>query len=164
MVQPVRTIGETPNIHSDNLVQQTSKDIGSELEAETWFFDKAINEVFRLLLQELCPKPSEKHTPAKPLSGIEQLMESRATPLLVLLQSKLMENTTKFIQNRLDSENFGEDWLCPQSLVSYLAPMKYYKSKNQCFPTENVPELKSDASLLDISSRGRCSIPVRNLE
>ena len=47
----------------------------------------------------------EAHTPAKPLSGIEHLMESLATPLLVILQSKLVENTTKFIQNKLDSAN-----------------------------------------------------------
>ena len=70
MLQPVRTIDETSNIHSDNVVQQISKDIGSESEVEIWSFDRAINEVFRLLLQELCPKPSEEHTPAKPLSGI----------------------------------------------------------------------------------------------
>ena len=56
-----------------------------------------------------CPKPFEEHTPAKPLSGIEQLMELHATALLVLPQSKLVENTTNFIQNRLDSENFGKD-------------------------------------------------------
>ena len=33
-VQPVRTIDETPNIHSDNVVQQMSKDSGSEPEIE----------------------------------------------------------------------------------------------------------------------------------
>ena len=51
-----------------------SKDSGSDSEVEAWSFDKAVNEVFRLLLQELFPKLSEEHTPAKPLSGIEQLM------------------------------------------------------------------------------------------
>ena len=30
-----------------------------------------------------CPKPMEEITPAKPLSGIEHLMESRATQLLL---------------------------------------------------------------------------------
>ena len=48
-VQPVIAIDKTPNIHSDNVVQQMSKDSGSESEAESWSFDKAINEVFRLL-------------------------------------------------------------------------------------------------------------------
>ena len=104
-------------------------------------------------------------------------MELCATPLLVLPQSKLVENTTKFIQNKIDSENFGKDWLCPQNLVLSLAPTKYYKSQNQYFPMENhyksqnqyfpmenLPQLEADASLLDISSRGRCSIPVRSLE
>ena len=32
-LQSVRTIDETPNVHSDNVVQQTSKDTVSELEA-----------------------------------------------------------------------------------------------------------------------------------
>ena len=73
------------------MVQQISKNSGSESEIEALSFDKAINEVFRLLPQELCPKPSEEHISAKPLSGIEQLMESHATPLLVLSQSELVE-------------------------------------------------------------------------
>ena len=82
-VQPARTIEETPNIHSNNVVQQFSKDSGSEPEIETWSFDKAINGVFRLLPEELCQKSSEDHTPSKPLSGIKQLMESHSTPLVV---------------------------------------------------------------------------------
>ena len=72
-LQPERTIDQTPVIHSDNVVQQSSKDTGSD--SETWSFDRAINEVFRLLWQELCPKPIEENTPAKPMSGIEHLME-----------------------------------------------------------------------------------------
>ena len=137
-LQPAKTIDETPIIHSDNVMQPLSKDTGYESEAETWSFDRAINEVFRLLLQELCPKPTEENTPRKPLSGIEHLMESRATPLLVLPQSKQEENTT-FIQNKIDSKNFGKDWLCPQNLVLSLAPTKYYNSQNQYFPTDKLP-------------------------
>ena len=55
MLQPARTIDQTPIIHSDNMVQQSSRDTGtgSELEPATWSFDRAINEVFRLLPQEL---------------------------------------------------------------------------------------------------------------
>ena len=114
-LQPAWTMEQTPIIHSDNVVQQSSKDTGSESEAETWSFDRAINEVhvFRLLPQELCPMSKEENTTAKPLSGIEHLMESRSTLLLVLSQSKLVENTTKFIQSKIDSENFGKDWLFP---------------------------------------------------
>ena len=80
MLQPARTIDETPNIHSDNVVQLTSKDTGTESEVESGPLT-VINEVFRLLPQELCQKPSEEHTPAKPLSGIDHLMESHATEL-----------------------------------------------------------------------------------
>ena len=51
MPQPARTMEQTPITHSDNVMQQSSKDTGSELESETWSFDRAINEVFRLLPQ-----------------------------------------------------------------------------------------------------------------
>ena len=71
---------------------------------------------------------------------------------------------TKFIQDRLNSEKLGQDWVYPQQLVTSLAPMKYYRSKNQYFPTENVPQLESDALQLDMFSKGKYSIPIRNLE
>ena len=87
-----------------NLTQQ-NKESDSETESEVWSFDRAINEVFLLLPPELCPKTQQDQAPLKPLSGIEQLMESRSTPLLVLPQSKLVQNTTKYIQNRLESDN-----------------------------------------------------------
>ena len=159
---PARTIDETPNIHYDNVVQQTSKDTGSKLKADIWSFDRAINEVFRLLPQELCPKSTEEHTSAKPLSGIEHLMESHATALLVLLQSKLVENTTKFIQNKIDSEKFGKGWLCPQNLI--LFQRNITKARINIFLRKNLPQLEADSSLLDISNRGICSVPVKNLE
>ena len=146
-----------------NLTQQ-NKESDSETESEVWSFDRAINEVFRLLPPELCPKTQQDQAPLKPLSGIEQLMESRSTPLLVLPQSKLVQNTTKYIQNWLESDKFSRDWICPQSLVSALAPTKFYKSQNQYLPTDNIPQLEADASLLDISNKGRASIPLKNLE
>ena len=59
---PDRVIEETLNIHSDIVMHQVSKDSGSESEQETWSFDKTINEVFRLLQEEMCPRPSEDHT------------------------------------------------------------------------------------------------------
>ena len=104
VLQPAE-ITNVPTISQpEYVIQCSTKDSGSETEMETWSFDRAINEVFRLLPLELCPSPSEEHTQAKPLSGIEHLMESHATPLLVLTQSKLVENTTKFLQSKMDLE------------------------------------------------------------
>ena len=156
--QPINIDESLPNL------PQTNKASDSETETEIWSFDRAINEVFRLLPAELCPKTQQDQAPSKPLSGIEHLMESRSTPLLVLPQSKLVENTTKYIQNRLDSEKCFRDWICPQNLVSALAPTKFCKSRNQYLPTDNIPQLEADASLLDISNKGRASIPLKNLE
>ena len=156
--QPINIDEFQPNL------SQTNKESDSETETEIWSFDRAINEVFRLLPAELCPKIQQDQAPAKPLSGIEHLMESGSTPLLVLPQSKLVENTTKYIQNQLDSDKCFRDWICPQNLVSALAPTKFYKSRNQYLPTDSIPQLEADASLLDISNKGRASIPLKNLE
>ena len=49
-------------------------------------------------------------------------------------------------------------------MVLALAPTKFYKSRNQYLPTDNIPQLEADASLLDISNKGRASIPLKNLE
>ena len=131
---------------------QTNKEADSETKTEIWSFDRAINGVFRLLLDELCPKTQQEQIPAKPLSGIEHLMESRITPLPVLPQSKLVENTAKYIQNRLDTEKCCRDWICPQNLVLAVAT-KFYKSQNQYLPTDNMPPLEADASLLNLSNK-----------
>ena len=144
-----------------NLSRRSTKDSGSESEIETRSFDRAINEVFRLLPPELCPRPTEEHAPEKPLSGIEHLIESHATPLLVLPQSRLVENTARFFQSKIDTEKCGRDWICSQNLVSSLTQTKFYKSQSQYFPTDNIPTLESEASLLDLSSKGKCSIPLK---
>ena len=69
----------------------------------------------------------------------------------------------KFIQDKLNS---GETWsrLVMSTTVKLLAPMRYYKSKSQYFPTENIPHLDADTSQLDMSSRGKYSVPIKNLE
>ena len=133
-----------------------------------WSFDRAINEVFRLLPQELCPRPTEEQAPAKPLSGIEHLMELHVTPLLMLPQSKLVENTMKFLQNKLNSEKCGKDWLYSPNLISSLALTKFY-SLNQYFPKSIFPNrkystIRSGRFFAGFIQKGRCSIPVKNLE
>ena len=146
----------------EQVISHPSRDSGSDSESETWSIDRAINDVFRLLPPELCPWQTEEHAPAKPLSGIELLMESQSTPLMILPQSKLIENTTKFLQDRINSEKSGKEWVCPPNLVSALTQTKYYKSHSQFFPTDNIPQLlESEASLLALSNKGKCSILMR---
>ena len=52
-------------------------------------------------------------------------------------------------------EKCCKDWICPQNLVSSLVPTKFYKSQNQFFPTDNIPPLESDASLIDYRTEGK---------
>ena len=86
------------------------------------------------------------------LSGIEQLTETQSTPLLILPQSKLIENTARFLRDKKDTEKCGRDWVCSQSLVPSLTLTKFYKNQSQYFPTDNIPPLESEASLLDLSN------------
>ena len=65
-VQPDMVTKESLSLHFDNSVRQASNDSGSDSEQESWSFDKAINDVFILLPEEMCPRPSEDHTLSKP--------------------------------------------------------------------------------------------------
>ena len=56
--------------HNLNRLYNALQRTGSDMEIETWSFDRAISDVFRLLSLELCPRPTEEHAPAKPLSGM----------------------------------------------------------------------------------------------
>ena len=79
-------------------------------------------------------------------------------------QSKFVENTARFLQNKIDTEKCGRDWAWSQNLVSSLTLTKFYKSQCQYFPTDNIPPLESDASVLDLYIKGKCTIPMRNIE
>ena len=53
--QPINIIDQVhPNLSQEN------KQSDSETETEIWSFDRAINEVFRLLPAELCPKTQQE--------------------------------------------------------------------------------------------------------
>ena len=60
---------EVPNIRTmtqEQVISRPSRDSGSDNESETWSFDRTINEVFRLLPPELCPRQTKEHAPANP--------------------------------------------------------------------------------------------------
>ena len=107
VLQP-EEISNIQTMTPEQVMPRPSRDSGSDNEMETWSIDRAINEVFRLLPPELCPRSTEEHTPAKLLSGIEQLMESQSTPLMMLPQSKLIENTARFLQDKNTRRNVAE--------------------------------------------------------
>ena len=164
MLQPAEITNVQLIPQPQHTLQCSTKDSGSDSEIETWSFDRAVNEVFRLLPLELCPRPTEEHAPAMPSSGIEHLTESHSDSLLLLPQSKLVENTARFLQSKTDTEKCGRDWLCSQNLVSSLTQTKFYKRRSQYFHTDNILQLESEASLLDLSRKGKCSISMKNIE
>ena len=110
------------------------------------------------------PKAIRGAYSCKALIWHEHLMESHVTPLLVLRQSKLVENTAKFLQNKIDMEKCGKDWVRSQNLVYALTQTKFYMSQSQYFPTDNIPPLESDASVLDLSNKEICTIRMKSTE
>ena len=149
-LQPAEHVNITPNLpeipKNRRKMYYKGPKIRADSEAEIWSFDRAINKVFLRLPPELFLKTTQEKekTPIKPLSGIKHLMESHATPFLILPQSKLVENTAKFIQDKLNMDKCCKDWICPQNLVTFLAPTKFYKS-------EPIPSVRQCSN-----SRGRC--------
>ena len=120
---------------------QGTKDLDSDSEAQVWSFDRATNEVFSALTTRIMPKTTKEKTHVKPLSGIEHLMESHATPLLGLPQSKLVENTTKFIQDKLNTEKCCKEKLghvsCTNQVLQESEPIlpdrERSNSRGRCF-------------------------------
>ena len=68
--------------------------------------------------------------------------------------------------SQIDSlpKNVVETGYARKTWVSALVPTKFYKSQNQFLPSDNVPPLEADASLLELSNKGRASVPIKNLE
>ena len=59
MLQPAGITNVQTIPQPEQTLQRSTKDSGSDSEIETWSFDRAINEVFRLLPPELCPRPTQ---------------------------------------------------------------------------------------------------------
>ena len=87
MLQPVEITNVQTVPQTEQTLQRSTKNSGSDSEIENWSFDRAIK--FSGFCLRRCPRPTKDHAPAKPLSGIKHLMESHKTPLLLLPQSKV---------------------------------------------------------------------------
>ena len=48
----------------------------------------------------------------------------------MLPQSKLIEDAAWFLQDKIDSEKCGRDWVCSQNVVSSLTQTKFHKSQS----------------------------------
>lgn len=131
---------------------------------ETWSFDKAINEVIRLLPSDMCPRESEDNIPVKPLSGIERLSGVNKTSRLSMLpQSLAVKETLKMFQTEFEKKSNVAQWSAPTSFMTSIAPMKYYKSHSPDFPPTN-PKLDRDAGKLSLSSPINFSLNTTRLE
>lgn len=131
---------------------------------ETWSFDKAINEVFRLLPSDMCPQEPDDNIPVKPLSGIERLSGVTKTSRLSMLpQSLAVKETLKTFQTEFEKKSPASQWSAPTSFLTSIAPIKYYKSHTPDFPPTN-PKLDRDAGKLSLTSPTNSSLTTTRLE
>ena len=86
----------------------SSKGPGSDSKIDIWSFDKIINKSSKLYWR--CVREFQKII--LPINFCKELnsLQLRSTPLLVLPLSKLIENTTKYIQNKLYVDKFGQNY------------------------------------------------------
>ena len=65
---------------------------------------------------------------------------------------------------KLDTDKLGHDWTCPQHFFKSLAFLKCYKSQAQYFPAQNIPPSRCWRFANRISSRGKYSVPIKNMD
>ena len=120
-----------------------------------------------LLPPEICPKKECSDVMQKPRSTLDALNPSDGKELASLPQSLLItcKDITQLLQSLINKKvKIEPGWVSNQSLEKDLGiSLKFYRTHSQLFPS-CVPRLDKDASLLDLSSSGNVSLPVKSLE
>ena len=130
---------------------------------EAWSFDRAINEVYKLLPESMCP--AQVHSERKKvLSSIEKLSTSDNRPPMKLLpHSSLVSDTLSVIEAETKKSRTVKGWSVPTSVIHPLAQQKYYKVHSPSFPIKP-PVVDADASKVGITAGSNVVVPVKVLE
>ena len=160
--------GSPVNNRSKSLRKLSPDKRGSDSDEEeepTISFADAISEVMSLLPPEICPKKECSDVIQKPRSTLDALNPSDGKELASLPQSLLIKDITQLLQSLINKKvKIEPGWVSNQSLEKDLGiSLKFYRTHSQLFPS-CVPRLDKDASLLDLSSSGNVSLPVKSLE
>lgn len=157
---PIKSVSKSGKVS----LERDSSD--SENEEESFIsFGDTIREVMNLLPPEICPRKESSDTPQKPRSTLDALNPADSKDLASLPQSLLIKDITNLLQSLINRKvKLEPGWVTNQTLEKELGiNMKHYRSHGQLFPS-NVPKLDKDASLLDLSSTGNASIPIKTLD
>ena len=127
-----------------------------------WSFDKAINEVFRLLPHDVCsPAPSGRGK--RCLTKVEKMLsaENRTTSRNLLPQSEMVQEIVETLAPPEKSRSKG--WTVNQQTVTRMSGSKYYTPHSPFFPVK-APTLDQNASSLKISQGIGAMITAKTLE
>ena len=159
----------SPHKASSKLARKHLIDKGSsdseEEEEVTISFAEAIQEVVSLLPPEICPRKESSETLQRPRSTLDALNPSENKSSASLPQSLLIKDVVNVFQSLIDKKvKLEPGWVTNKSLEKDLGiNMKHYRSHGQLFH-DSVPKLDRDASLLDLTSSGNVSLPLKSLE
>ena len=159
----------SPHKASSKLARKHLIDKGSsdseEEEEVTISFAEAIQEVVSLLPPEFCPRKESSETLQRPRSTLDALNPSEDKSSASLPQSLLIKDVVNVFQSLIDKKvKLEPGWVTNKSLEKELGiNMKHYRSHGQLFH-DSVPKLDRDASLLDLTSSGNVSLPLKSLE
>ena len=159
----------SPHKASSKLARKHLIDKGSsdseEEEEVTISFAEAIQEVVSLLPPEFCPRKESSETLQRPRSTLDALNPSEDKSSASLPQSLLIKDVVNVFQSLIDKKvKLEPGWVTNKSLEKDLGiNMKHYRSHGQLFH-DSVPKLDRDASLLDLTSSGNVSLPLKSLE
>ncbi|MEW8547330.1 MAG: hypothetical protein AB2693_27800 [Candidatus Thiodiazotropha sp.] len=157
---PVKSVSKSGKVSLD----RESSNSDNEEESLISFGD-TIREVLNLLPPDICPRKEASDIPVKPRSTLDALNPANDKDLASLPQSLLIKDITNLLQSLINKKvKLEPGWVTNQTLEKELGiNMKHYRLHGQLFPS-NVPKLDKDASLLDLSSSGNASIPLKTLD
>ena len=153
----------------DQSAQGSDEEAEPEVELPRFSFSKAVQEVFRLLPENVCPRiPTPK---AESFQGFLDLDDSKSTtedsdcflpmpPSVKAMADAINED----VLAKVDSSSWPS-WAPPSSLLTKKLRFHpyFYKFSREPFPT-SLPSLDSDASRLGIRQPSSLQIPLKHLE
>ena len=153
--------------HTQHKDHQTETANSEDLDWETppsFSFSKAINEVFRYLPEDRCPRtPTPKSNRFMGFADPEE-SDSQEEVFHLPMASSIKELAT-FLDEDLKKRVDSLPWVPPSSVLT--KGFKYHPAKylfsSQPFPT-SVPQLDEDASRLNIKPCTNLSIPTKQID
>ena len=164
LTKETRTTIASPNqdqtdYHSDNESQS------SEVVPDTWSMEKAINEVFRVLPEKLCPRfPSvPKHVNR---SGLEELNKEETLEVNLLPQANIVQTMMAQLQESRSLEACTSSWTVPSNINREHMSFRMYNS--YAVSQENLPvkppPLDPEALAIGMNIPSQILVPTKTLE